>query len=85
VTRINLVFFASIRERLGSDGEALALAEGVATVAALKAQLCERGEPWASVLADPRLLVAVNQEMVGPDAPVKAEDEVAFFPPVTGG
>lgn len=82
---INLVFFASIRERLGTPGEQLTLGEEIATVEGVLQALNGRGEPWASVVADPRLLVAVNQEMVGRDAPVGAGNEVALFPPVTGG
>ena len=53
---------------------------------ALRAHLMARGGAWASVLANGKALrVAVNQEMADPATPVKAGDEVAFFPPVTGG
>jgi molybdopterin synthase sulfur carrier subunit len=50
------------------------------------ALLKARGEPWSSALAEPgRILIAVNQEMAGADTCLKDMDELAFFPPVTGG
>ena len=56
------------------------------TVAALRAHLAARGGAWTRALAEKRLLrVAVNQDMVQPAAAIQAGDEVAFFPPVTGG
>ena len=59
---------------------------GVGTVAALRAHLMARGGAWQSALGEKRALrVAVNQDMAQADTPVKAGDEVAFFPPVTGG
>ena len=48
-------------------------------------KLVARGEPWPALAATKNLRVAVNQQMVGFDAAIKAGDEVAFFPPVTGG
>jgi molybdopterin synthase sulfur carrier subunit len=83
---VKLLFFARLREDLGTGAEALALPADVTTVAALRAHLMARGGAWASVLANGKALrVAVNQEMADPATPVKAGDEVAFFPPVTGG
>lgn len=83
---IHILYFASLREKLGKDREDLDLPAGVGTVAALKTHLQARGGPWAEALADTRLLrAAVNQDMVALSAPIKAGDEVAFFPPVTGG
>jgi molybdopterin synthase sulfur carrier subunit len=83
---VRLLYFARLREDLGTGAEALALPAGVTTVAALRAHLMARGGAWASVLANGKALrVAVNQEMADPQTPVKAGDEVAFFPPVTGG
>ena len=63
----------------------MALPAGVATVGGLRDLLAARGEPWAALAPTKNLRVAVNQQMVGFDTPVKAGDEVAFFPPVTGG
>ena len=83
---IHVLYFASLREKLGRDREDLELPAGVGTVAALRAHLQGRGGAWAEALADTKLLrAAVNQDMVPLTAPVKAGDEVAFFPPVTGG
>ena len=83
---IQLRFFASIREALGTSQEALALPAGVATVGALRAHLRERGEAWAAALAPGRSLrMACNQLMADDATPLSEGCEVAFFPPVTGG
>ncbi|MYN03681.1 molybdopterin converting factor subunit 1 [Pseudoduganella sp. DS3] len=83
--QINLKYFASVREALGS-GETVVLPDGVATVGAVRAWLIGRGEPWAGALAEGRALrMASNQRMCDAAAPVAAGDEIAFFPPVTGG
>ena len=81
---ITVRFFASLRERLGEDETSLP-PEAVDTVNDVQQQLAGRGALWAENLADNRLLVAVNQAMARPDSPVQDGDEVAFFPPVTGG
>jgi molybdopterin synthase sulfur carrier subunit len=79
-------YFASVKEQLGKDSELVELPEGVSTVAGVRAHLCGRGGAWAETLAESRrVTAAVNQDMVKPTAAVKAGDEVAFFPPVTGG
>jgi molybdopterin synthase sulfur carrier subunit len=84
--KVKVLYFASVREKLGKEAEALELPEGVATVAGLRAHLRARGGAWADALAETRLLrTAVNQDMVPPAASIKAGDEIAFFPPVTGG
>lgn len=83
---MNLVYFASVREQLGVESELLALPERVSTVAQLIDWLAaERGEPWSGTLRDQRLLCAVNQEMCALETALTDADEVAFFPPVTGG
>jgi molybdopterin synthase sulfur carrier subunit len=83
---VKLLYFARLREDLGTGAEELALPAGVATVAGLRAHLMGRGGAWATVLANGKALrVAVNQDMAEPATPIKAGDEVAFFPPVTGG
>ena len=84
--RVKLLFFAALREQLGTPGEEIELPAGVGTVAALRSHLRGRGGAWELALAEGKLVrTAVNQDMVQPSAPVKAGDEVAFFPPVTGG
>ncbi|MDP1537149.1 MAG: molybdopterin converting factor subunit 1 [Burkholderiales bacterium] len=83
---ITLLYFARLREALGIGQEQLALPAGVTTLAALRAHLAQRGEAWAQEMAAGRnLRAAVNQTVVTADAPVTDGDEVAFFPPVTGG
>ena len=83
---LKLVFFARLREDLGTNAEELALPAGVGTVAALRAHLAARGGAWGISLGQGKAIrVAVNQEMAHPTTPVKSGDEVAFFPPVTGG
>jgi len=82
---VTVLFFAGLREALGSGRETVPLPSGVATVGALRDALAARGDAWAALAPTRNLRVAVNQQMVGFDAPVAAGDEVAFFPPVTGG
>ncbi len=82
---MKLVYFARVREQLGCDEEELALPAGVTTLAELLDWLARRGEPWQRVLTAPDLICALNQEVAGPDAALSDNDEVAFFPPVTGG
>ena len=80
-----VLFFAGLREALAMPSLSLRLPSGVATVGGLRDHLAERGETWQVLTRTRNLRAAVNQQMVGMDAPVKAGDEVAFFPPVTGG
>ena len=82
---VKVLFFAGLREALGVASESLALPEGIGSVGALRDLLAARGEPWAALVITKNLRAAVNQQMVGLDAPVQQGDEVAFFPPVTGG
>ena len=83
---IQLVFLARLRERFGVSREAYEMAAGIDSVEALLAALRQRGGAFAEELAAGRAFrVAVNQEVVALDHPVKAGDEVAIFPPVTGG
>jgi molybdopterin synthase sulfur carrier subunit len=83
---VTLLYFAWVRQKIGVAEEALALPEGIATVAELAAHLQARGEGYAEALSDmSRVRAAVNREHVSFDAAVSDKDEVAFFPPVTGG
>jgi len=82
---VKILFFAGLREALGVGSESVALQDGIATVGALRDSLAARGGAWSALASTKNLRSAVNQHMVGPDAPVKPGDEVAFFPPVTGG
>ena len=84
--KVKVLFFASLREQLGVSSEMVELPGDSATVGALRAQLAGRGDAWRTALVDGKLLrTAVNQDMAGLAAPLKSGDEVAFFPPVTGG
>jgi len=84
--KVKVLFFAGLREQLGTAAEEIELPAGVNTVAALRSHLLGRGEKWKSALGEARLVrTAVNQDMVQAAARIKAGDEVAFFPPVTGG
>jgi molybdopterin synthase sulfur carrier subunit len=82
---IQLRYFASLRETLGIGDEQIELPENVSDLLALTQWLGQRGESWQSALADQRLHVAVNQQIVPADSRIADGDEVAWFPPVTGG
>lgn len=84
--RIQLRFFASVREKLGTSQEIVTLPDHVQTVGDVRAWLHERGGAWADALAEGRALrMACNQEMTDAAARLSEGCEVAFFPPVTGG
>lgn len=83
---MTLLYFAWVRQKVGRSEEQIDLPAGVVTVDDLIAYLRSRGGGYADAFADPaRLRAAVDQEHVGFDATVDSADEVAFFPPVTGG
>ena len=84
--KVKVLFFAALREQLGSSGEEIEVPADISTVAGLRSHLRSRGGPYEKALADRNLVrIAVNQDMVPATARIKAGDEVAFFPPVTGG
>lgn len=83
---IKLLYFARLREALGTSSESVQTPDGVSNVKALMAWLASRGGEWQMQFDGCRQIrAAINQELVSDDAPIKAGDEVAFFPPVTGG
>jgi molybdopterin synthase sulfur carrier subunit len=82
---MKILFFAGLREVLGCSSETLALPVGVATIGDLRSYLSARGQPWTALTTTRNLRYAVNQAMVGDNAALSESDEVAFFPPVTGG
>jgi molybdopterin synthase sulfur carrier subunit len=82
---VQLRYFASLRESLGIGEEQIELPDGVHDLSGLTRWLQGRDATWASALADSRLHVAINQQLVNTDARVADGDEVAWFPPVTGG
>ncbi|MCL1144236.1 molybdopterin synthase sulfur carrier subunit [Shewanella gaetbuli] len=81
---IQVLFFAQVRELLGTAKLELS-AEGITTAESLRAALAAKDDKWAKVMSSDKLLVAINQTMSQWDASVVDGDEVAFFPPVTGG
>ncbi|GGI17666.1 molybdopterin converting factor subunit 1 [Oxalicibacterium faecigallinarum] len=84
--KIQLRFFASVREALGVSQESLDIPDSVNTVGAVRVLLRERGGVWAEALGENRSLrMAYDQQMTDADTQVKDGGEVAFFPPVTGG
>lgn len=83
---VKLLYFAWLRARIGQAEEQVSLPPEVRDVAGLLEWLRARGPRYAEALRDLSVIrVAVNQDYVGFEHPVKAEDEIAIFPPVTGG
>ena len=83
---VTILYFARLREALGTGNEQLALPAGVVNIASLREALVSRGGAWAQELAQSKnVRMAVNQDMASGDTPVSDGDEIAFFPPVTGG
>jgi molybdopterin converting factor subunit 1 len=82
---LRLLYFAWLRERVGTAEETVALPPEVSTVADLTGWLSRRGDGFASAFATKLVRCAVNQDFAGPETVLAPGDEVAFFPPVTGG
>ncbi len=83
---MKLIYFAWVREKAGKSNEEISLPDGVTTVEALIGWLSERDENMATAFSDSSIIrTAVNQEYVQTDHIIKDDDEIAFFPPVTGG
>lgn len=83
---MRILYFAWLREKTGVDREDVTPPETVTDVSSMIEWLKSRGAGFEEAFVDPnRVRAAVNQEAVPLDHPVGVEDEVAFFPPVTGG
>ncbi len=83
---VTILYFARLREALGKASEELALPESVIDLATLREALVSRGGAWAQELAQTKpVRAAVNQRVASADTLVRDGDEIAFFPPVTGG
>ena len=83
---MNVLYFAWLRQRTGTGQEDIALPQGVATVGELVEWLKTRGPGYEKAFCEMKAVrAAVNQEYVPLDHPIAEGDEIAFFPPVTGG
>ena len=83
---MRILYFAWLRQKTGIDSEEVEMPTHITDVAGLIKWLKERNENFAEALSDfESIRVAVNQEFAEPDAPVAQGDEVAIFPPMTGG
>ncbi len=84
--KLRVLYFARLREALGVAEENLELPAGIDTAGALVDWLRARGGVWAEQLGPEKAYrTAVNQDLAGPQTPLNDGDEVALFPPVTGG
>lgn len=84
--KVKLFYFARVREAIGVDREELDLGSDIKTVSDLIEVLKGRGSHWQDMFSmSTTFRMAVNQEMVEATHKISANDEVAFFPPITGG
>jgi len=84
--KVKILLFANLREQVGTGVEVVDLPDSASTVAGLRLHLMKRGGAWQSALSDMKVVrVAINQDMAAANAPLNPGDEIAFFPPVTGG
>jgi molybdopterin synthase sulfur carrier subunit len=83
---INILYFARLSESLGIKSEKMELPDDCKSVDDLLVQLRKRGEPFETAFSmETSVLFAINQEMSDRKATICDGDEIAFFPPVTGG
>lgn len=82
---LKINYFASVREQLGVSSEQLELPAGVNTAGELANFLATRGSAWQLLLSRAQVLMAVNQAVCSGEQALAPDDEVAFFPPMTGG
>lgn len=82
---IKVLFFARVRDKVGTSELELALPAGYQNVGSVTELVKQQGQAFDDALSDPNVLVALNQEMVNDQTTVEEGDEIAYFPPVTGG
>ncbi len=80
---LKVLFFAQTRELIGIDE--IVVEQDFATADALREHLSQKGDKWTLALEKGKLLVAINQTLMPLESAIKSGDEIAFFPPVTGG
>lgn len=83
---IKVLYFARLKESLNYSTEEMALPANIKTILQLKQHLALRGDAWTSLFSGKQIVrAAINHALVDDTEVIKAGDEVAFFPPVTGG
>lgn len=82
---VDIWYFARIKEAVDCEQEQLEMPDGSVTVRDLVDRLSQRGENWRKALNDENVLIAVNQTVASMQTTIAEGDEIAFFPPVTGG
>jgi len=83
---LKVLFFGRVRDELGCDALQVPWEEKTAELDSLQRLICEQhGQKWKSVLGQENIIRAVNHQVVGGNPVLEDGDEVAFFPPVTGG
>jgi len=83
---LDIVYFSWVRERLGMDQEQVTLGDGIETISDVLAMLVARGDVYADIFADiAKLRFALDQDYGVPSSPIGSAQELAIFPPVTGG
>lgn len=82
---LTIHYFASLRDRLNKDSEKLEWENNLTDIASIKQLLSLRGEQWQGFSNDKTILTALNQQMCTDTTAIKDGDDIAFFPPVTGG
>jgi len=83
---IKVLYFAALREQLGAGSEEMELPAGIDNLGALAAHLGTRGDAWSDAFGGGRtVMMALNQEAARPEDVLTDGDEIAFYPPVTGG
>ena len=85
MAQVKILYFASIAEAVGSVSESLKIPDDITTVQHLKSHLAARGNQWATCFSESSTKCSVNQVLATSESPIKDGDEIAFFPPVTGG
>lgn len=82
---VRILYFAALRDAVGRADESMVLPPGVGTIGELQSFLADRGGEWSALCPGRNVRVARNQRMARADETIVPGDEVAFFPPVTGG